>query len=173
MLSDVPVFFFSRDEGPAGDLMRMAKSQGNRRALRAILDRLPFREALPSGSRVLVPVPPVRSRLLARGLSVPDAVAAALSFSTGLPCAFSGIRRTDARSQKGLGRLSRGDGAGRFAGDFWPGPTLPSTGLVLVDDLFVTGSTLRFLSEFLSGRGMEVCAMVALLCREKHDSSVL
>jgi adenine/guanine phosphoribosyltransferase-like PRPP-binding protein len=42
----------------------------------------------------------------------------------------------------------------------------PKEGLVLVDDLFVTGWTLRSVQALLAREGVPVQAMITLLCRE-------
>jgi adenine/guanine phosphoribosyltransferase-like PRPP-binding protein len=46
----------------------------------------------------------------------------------------------------------------------------PKEGIILVDDLFVTGWTLRSVQDLLAVEGISVCAMVALLYREERKS---
>lgn len=166
---EIPVRFAFYDEGPAGALFRIAKNRGNRRALEVLFGRMNAPSLLPRGARLLAPVPPSRSRLIARGLSVPDSLAWRLSSGSGVPCRFSALRRTRDDPQKRKSRLERAEAfhSSRFAVDPREMARWPREGIVLVDDLVVTGWTLRSLRGLLEQEGAEVSGMVSLLFREK------
>ncbi len=155
------------DSGPAGTLFRVAKNRGNRRALDILLERRPLSTVLPPGSRILVPVPPSKGRLIRRGLSIPDILATALSRTTGIPVTFSGLVRTKDTPQKGLNRLERKSAilAPPFRRVRMGRPDLPTDGLVLVDDLIATGSTLRAIDRLLREEEIGVLAYASILFR--------
>ncbi len=114
----------------------------------------PLIDGLPPGA-VLVPVPLHRSRLWSRGFNQSVIVARDLSRRTGLPLAvdaFSRVRRTPAL--KGMGtRQRRRTVAGAFRAN--PLAELRGRTVVLVDDVFTTGSTANACARVLKKAGAE------------------
>lgn len=163
-----PVHFGFYDEGPVSRLFRTAKRSGNRRALDALYSRLDLSRLIPSRSCLFLPVPPSMGRLISRGLSVPDSLGFRLSKVSGIPCSLSGIRRTRDDPQKGQNRMERREAlfSPRFVIESRESSRWPKEGLVLVDDLFVTGWTLRSVQTLLAREGVPVRAMITLLYRE-------
>lgn len=162
----LPAHSLFPDQGPPGRLFRKAKFSGNRRALDILLDRGDLARLLPVDASLLLPVPPQRGRLLRRDLSVPDILTARLS-EKGIPFSFRGLVRTGSDSQRGRSRESRRDAffSPRFRVDLRKVSEWPRRGVVVVDDLLVTGWTARSLAWLLSEAGIEVTAIATLLFR--------
>jgi ComF family protein len=109
---------------------------------------------LPGGA-VLVPVPLHRTRLWSRGFNQSVIVARDLSRRTGLPVAIDAlarVRRTPAL--KGMGMRQRRRTVG---GAFRANPSVELRGrtVVLIDDVFTTGSTANACARVLKRAGAE------------------
>lgn len=159
--------FVYPDAGPAGRLFRLAKNRGNRRAMKILFDRGLRSGLLPFGSRILLPVPPSQKRLIRRDLSLPDALAFRLHRMEGIPISFSGIVRTTELLQKTRRRAERREVlfSPNFRLDVRGLSGCPREGVVLLDDLMVTGFTLRSIDRLLAQSGFSVLAHIALLGR--------
>ena len=160
-----------RDAGPVARLFRLAKNRGNRKAMEILFDRGRLTSLLPEGAKLLLPVPPSKSRLIRRDLSVPDAFAFRVHRLRSVPVSFSGIVRTSDSPQKARSRSERRESI--FSPNFqlvrgvsvdWP-----RDGVVLVDDLMVTGWTLRSIDNILARDGIGVMLHLALLFREESS----
>lgn len=150
-------------EGVARDLvhaLKFAGASGVASAMaRQACDALPPR-AFPPGAR-LVPVPPDPSRLRARGFDHAEALARALSRSTGLEVAGPLRRGRAVRpGQRGLGRPERLRGGGIAVEARSAAPPL----CVLVDDVLTTGATACACARALRSNGASSVALVAY-CR--------
>lgn len=129
---------------------------GRKTALARTMSRYmrPLVEALPSDA-LLVPVPLHRRRLWTRGFNQSAIVARELSRRTGLPVAVDALRRTRSTPPlKGMGiRQRRRVVAGAFRAN--PGAELRGRTVVLVDDVFTTGSTANACARVLKRAGAE------------------
>lgn len=129
---------------------------GRKTALARTMSRYmrPLVEALPSDA-LLVPVPLHRRRLWGRGFNQSAIVARELSRRTGLPVAVDALRRTRSTPPlKGMGiRQRRRVVAGAFRAN--PGAELRGRTVVLVDDVFTTGSTANACARVLKRAGAE------------------
>ncbi len=161
------------DRGAPGRLFRKAKFSGNRRALDILLDRGDLARLLPVSASLILPVPPQRGRLLRRDLSVPDMLAVRLS-KGGIPLSFRGLVRTGSDSQRGRSREERRDAffSPRFRIDLRKTSEWPRCGIVVVDDLLVTGWTARSLARLLGEVGIEVAAIATLLFRPLTQENI-
>ena len=162
----IPTRSLFPDTGAPGRLFRVAKFSGNRHALDLLLDRGEVAGLSPPGVSLLLPVPPHRTRLIRRDLSIPDILAHRLSNGK-TPLCLAGIVRTGRHTQKGHSRQERREAF--FSPHFRVDPGslsgLPKSGLVIVDDLLVTGWTARSIVRLLALSGMESLAIVTLLYR--------
>lgn len=109
----------------------------------------------PEGEPLLLPVPLHRTRLWSRGFNQSAIVARELSRRTGLPVAVDALRRTRSTPPlKGMGiRQRRRVVAGAFRAN--PGAELRGRTVVLVDDVFTTGSTANACARVLKRAGAE------------------
>jgi len=109
----------------------------------------------------LVPVPLHARRQRKRGYNQSELLARALSRQTEIPARLLLERTRDTRPQVGLNHKARGDNVrgafalhSRFAGD------VRGLRVLLVDDVFTTGSTLRECAGVLQRAGAQsVCAL--------------
>ncbi len=148
---------FCRHDGLARDLVVRFKYQGEH-FLRRPLARW-LAESLQNDARLhdppadaLVPVPLHRRRERERGFNQADALCRRLSCETGLPV-WRALRRVRATSVQA--RLSRAQRLHNLRDAFLPAPRLPVRGahLLLVDDVFTTGSTVHECARVLCGAG--------------------
>ena len=114
---------------------------------------------------VLIPVPVHHTRLLQRGYNQAEVLVHALSRRTGIPCAsHTVIRRRKTQPQNGLGVAERRENVkGAFA--LRKRAKLPES-VILVDDIYTTGSTLGEIRKLLRESGVReihaVCVCVAI-----------
>lgn len=129
---------------------------GRKTALARTMSRYmgPLVTGLPPDS-LLVPVPLHRRRLWSRGFNQSAIVARELSRRTGLPVAVDALRRTRATPPlKGMGvRQRRRIVAGAFRAN--PEAELRGRTVVLVDDVFTTGSTANACARVLRSAGAD------------------
>ncbi|MGC8528896.1 MAG: hypothetical protein ACP5OP_01675 [Leptospirillia bacterium] len=139
---------------------------GNRHALDLLLDRGDIFGLRPSTASLLLPVPSGRSRLISRDLSVPDVLAHRLSLGE-IPVCLTGLRRTGKFAQKERSRQERREAffSPHFHLDSGEFSRVPPQGVVIVDDLLVTGWTVRAIVRLLALSGVETGAIVTLLHR--------
>lgn len=141
---------------------------GKYRGCRAVLNRLALRAAerlaleIPAGA--LLPVPLSSSRRRERGFNQSEIFARYLSVRCGWPVQTRWVRRRDGGSP--LAGLPRSERARAIAGKFeivaqrFPGKDAPP--LLLVDDVFTTGSTLGDCERALVEGGGQVRARIVL-----------
>jgi competence protein ComFC len=110
--------------------------------------------------RILIPVPPVRRRLVKRGFSLPDRMAYRFSRLSGRPWTTEGVYPASGRQTKFLDRKGRAHRRGRWSAS--PGGRIPGDGLFLLDDLAATGHTLLSFRDFWVSRGYAVSGSAAL-----------
>ncbi len=148
---------FCRHDGLARDLVVRFKYQGEH-FLRRPLARW-LAESLQTDDRLLdpptdalVPVPLHRRRERERGFNQADALCRRLGRETGLPV-WQALRRV--RSTPKQARLSREERLNNLRGAFQPVPRQPVTDahLLLVDDVFTTGSTVHECARVLREAG--------------------
>ena len=107
----------------------------------------------------LVPVPLHRARERERGFNQADALCRRMSRGTGLPV-WRALRRVRATQQQS--RLTREQRHGNLRGAFVAAPRWPvgGTSLLLVDDVFTTGSTVHECARVLRAAGAaRVCVL--------------
>ncbi|MCL4485464.1 MAG: hypothetical protein M1537_03845 [Nitrospirae bacterium] len=157
------------DTGPVARLFRLAKNRGNRKAMEIMFDRGRLSGLVPDGARLLIPVPPSRKRLIRRDLSIPDAFAFRIHRLVSIPVSFSGIERRRDAPQKARSRSGRRESL--FSPNFqltsYSACDWPKKGVILVDDLMVTGWTMRSIDIMLASEGIEVMLYLSLLHREE------
>lgn len=132
--------------------------------LREALDDPRLRPAI-DGLWPLVPVPLHGSRIRSRHFNQAEELAVAVSRLTGMPVlpALRRVRKTG--TQTALGRRARQKNL-RGAFEIVPRGTLPAacaSGVVLVDDVFTTGSTLHECAKTLRNGGCPVVVAMTLM----------
>lgn len=139
-----------------GDISRsiaMRLKYGRKVALARTMSRFMHPLLGETGDAVLVPVPLHRSRLWSRGFNQSVIVARELSRRTGFPVAADAIRRIRATPPlKGMTmRQRRRTVAGAFRVN--PAAGLRGRTIILVDDVFTTGSTANACARVLKRAG--------------------
>ncbi|GAB4343762.1 MAG: ComF family protein [Cyanophyceae cyanobacterium] len=121
---------------------------------------------------LLVPVPIHRDRLRERGFNQAELLARRLGDRWGLAVAPQGLVRT--RNTPALFKLKVAERRRTMAGAFDLGPDLrdrPPQPVVIVDDLYTTGTTAREAIAVLQHHGWTVLAIVALARPSSHGPS--
>lgn len=138
----------------AARIVRTYKDQGERRLASVIADIMaPLAHPAWLAARpAIVSVPATRRAVSRRGFDHMEEVAAVLSRSLDLPCAFP-LARPRSADQRGLSRRQRiGNMKGRFRA--LPGATAPEA-VLLVDDVHTTGATLFEAADALRAAGAQ------------------
>ncbi len=140
------------------DEIQLGPSLG--RYLRAVTAEAPW-PAIMEGLNGVVPVPLHRERLLERGYNQASFLADALALESTTPVLARAIERFQAtRSQIGLSPSERTENVkGKFKAD--PGLVAGKV-LLLVDDVFTTGATMRECASVLRDAGAEAVYGIAL-----------
>jgi ComF family protein len=112
----------------------------------------------------VVPIPLHPEKLQARGFNQAALLAAAFCRQTGLPWATAGLVRQRATlPQFGLGAAERQE---NLAGAFSLGKDFcdrrPTEPVLLLDDIYTTGTTVRAAADTLRRHGISVCGVVAI-----------
>jgi ComF family protein len=118
---------------------------------------------IPAQRPLLVPVPIHRDRLRERGFNQAELLAQRLGDRLGLAVAPQGLVRT--RNTPALFKLKMAERRRTMAGAFDLGPDLRDRApqpIVIVDDLYTTGTTAREAIAVLNRHGWPVLAIVAL-----------
>lgn len=154
--------------GVIRSLFSRAKFYSDQRALNLLLDHGISRLGLPRERVLLLPVPPLKKRLLMRGCSMSDRMAFLWGRSWGLSCSFTGVERKDGPESKTLGLIAR---SSLSADDRWSfSRNLKKDPVVLVDDLATTGWTLKSLAHGFEERGVSVAGAIVLCLRERFHT---
>jgi len=119
---------------------------------------------------IAVPIPLHRDREQQRGYNQADLIARHFCQRTGLPLRSQGLLRTQATTaQYGL---SRSDRFQNLRSAFTLGPGLrrcaPNTQIVLIDDIFTTGATLKAATAILEEGGFKVVALLTVAIAERR-----
>jgi ComF family protein len=123
-----------------------------------------------NGKSIAVPIPLHRDRERQRGYNQADLIARRFCQRTGLPLRSQGLLRTQSTTaQYGLSRSDRFQNLKRA---FALGPGLrrcaPNTQIVLIDDIFTTGATLKAATAILEDAGFNVVALFAVAIAERQ-----
>ena len=111
------------------------------------------------GRPVVVPIPLHARRLNERGYNQATAIARGFCRQTRLPLAPDALRRRrETAAQFGLGAVARE----RNLADAFEVGSLRSRRVLLVDDIYTTGSTVRAAARALQARGITVVGVVAV-----------
>jgi ComF family protein len=105
---------------------------------------------------LLVPVPASRRKLWTRGFNQSSVLAEPLGKLMGIPVEKGALRRHGSRSQVGLGKKDRMRNA---AASFGPGRRIEivkGKRVLLFDDVYTTGATVRACEKILLGKGASV-----------------
>ncbi|MDA0672814.1 MAG: ComF family protein [Cyanobacteria bacterium] len=111
----------------------------------------------------VVPIPLHEAKQRQRGFNQAALIAAAFCRQTGLPLQANGLRRQRATlPQFGLGAAERQENvANAFAMGHWPRPQRQRP-IVLLDDIYTTGTTVRAAATVLRRAGWSVCGVVTV-----------
>jgi hypothetical protein len=126
---------------------------------RFIAERTP----LLAGVEVAVPIPADPDRYLARGASLPDELAKAIQAQLAIPAALGGLHRTGEEVE--MKHLPRAERRTATEGLYEPGPDqnlIVGRDVLLVDDVFTTGSTVRSAASVLRQLGATTVVAAAL-----------
>jgi ComF family protein len=123
-------------------------------------------------SRVVIPIPLHRDREQQRGYNQADLIAQSFCQSTGLSLRSQGLIRPHATTaQYGLSRLDRYQ---NLQSAFSIGPDLHNfsskLSVILIDDIFTTGATLKAAVNTLQNSGIQVAALFAIAVSERGSS---
>lgn len=149
-------------EGVVRDAIHDLKYR-NLRAAAPCLGRLLARwlESARVPGEVLVPVPLHRRRLRERGYNQSAMLAREVGKATGLPLVEGALLRVrDSVPQVSLS--SRQERARNVDGSFRCGPRMDGAGIILVDDVVTTGSTMSACAEALKSAGASAVWGIAL-----------
>lgn len=149
-LINVTAFFTYKERGAVGTLLKQFKYRGA-----FDMEQLWKSFNLPeyiSRDIVLVPVPLFIRRARERGYNQAELFARALADTHALPIMTKGLRRIRATEQQAKqGRVERSNNiAGAFT---WGGKQVPPKRILLVDDVFTTGATMRECAQTLMQAG--------------------
>ena len=109
----------------------------------------------------IVPVPLHADRLKRRGYNQAEEVALAVSALSGIPIRNRAVvRMGSTRAMKGLGASER---QGNLARAFADGPEpVKGESILLIDDIYTTGSTMDAVTEILKGQGASYVCFLAV-----------
>jgi ComF family protein len=153
---------------PLGRALAAFKDRGDRYAGRCLTGLFANAcRAAVAGNDVIVPVPPDRSRLRARGYSPAGWLAWSLARNSGIRLCTSAVERTDGHvAQRHLGGQARRRNA---AGVFVRGRTdVRGLAVVIVDDVVTTGATLLDARRCLDEAGARRIVCFALACADEE-----
>lgn len=139
-----------------GDLTRriaLKLKYGTRPATALTVAKLMARNVMADDAALVVPVPLHRWRIWSRGYNQSALVAAALGKQAGLPTALSGLLRVRSTPPlKAMNQTQRRDTVrGAFA--VGPGHAFKGRRILLVDDVYTTGSTANACAKVLKQAG--------------------
>jgi predicted amidophosphoribosyltransferase len=170
LLDDLIVWSGTPFEGGTAAIIRAAKEHSRPALAGALVPA--FTRALaavahndPGGPRLLIPVPPTRRAMRARGFQLVDAVAARSGVR--IRAELSYIR--DPHDQRGLGRHDR---IRNLAGTMIARRGIAGRRVVVIDDVVTTGATLGEAVRALRAGGAEVVAAVVLAATPLSSVSV-
>lgn len=107
---------------------------------------------------VIVPVPMHRTKLRRRGYNQAELLAEALSRGVEIPSRPALLKKVLERKPQST--LNRADRAGNVRGVFKASPAVAGLSVVLVDDIYTTGETIRACAgELLRRKARSVCAV--------------
>lgn len=168
-----PLYGWKYYEGPLKQSLAKLKYERQRRVAEPLgegLATLWQNRTKLDGNLIAVPIPLHRDREQQRGYNQADLIARGFCQRTGLPLRSQGLLRTQSTTaQHGL---SRSDRERNLRSAFALGPGLsrcsPNSRIVLIDDIFTTGATLKAATEVLQKAGLSVAALLAVAIAERR-----
>lgn len=157
-LAAPPAFDRTYAAASYGDLTRklaLKLKYGGKPASALTIAKLMARNVTPRGNALLVPVPLHRWRIWRRGYNQSALLASALGRHSGLPVALSVLRRTASTPPlKNMNQARRRETVrGAFAIDPQGAAILKDRTIMLVDDIYTTGSTANACAKALKKAG--------------------
>jgi ComF family protein len=121
---------------------------------------------------IALPIPLHRDREQQRGYNQAQLIAHSFCQRTGLPLRSRGLLRPHATTAQY--RLSRADRYRNLQSAFSLGPDLqnssPKMSVILIDDIFTTGATLKAAVNTLQNNGIHVAALFAIAVSERGNA---
>lgn len=164
---NLPLFSWGNYEGTVKQSMAKLKYDG----MRSIADR--YGEWLGSSWQqspppniprqlIVIPIPLHREKLQTRGFNQAESIARSFCHITGHPLDLSLHRTRSTVAQFGLSKTARQENvAGAFAID--PHSTLkPHTSVLLIDDIYTTGATVKEAAAALTAADIQVCGVAVI-----------
>jgi len=151
-------------EGPLREAIHAFKFRGRKDVGRALVRQLEERMSLLNEAfDVIIPLPVTEKRLRERGFNQSFIIAEEISHMTGKPVDHSTLRKMrDTKDQYMLSKEERRKNIVRAFGLKGPAKRLAGKRLLLVDDLFTTGSTISEAAKTLKGAKPESILVFAL-----------
>lgn len=159
--------------GVAGRVLRKVKDEGTKEYVRFFAEQMNkscgdfIRQVAPD---CMVPVPLHPSKLRRRGFNQAELLAVALGKETGIPVRLLIKKTKKTKDQKRLNREQRSSNVrGAFEADTGAmGKQIPQS-ILLVDDVYTTGSTLTACAKVLKAYGVERVAFLSICAGEQAD----
>lgn len=159
--------------GALGNALGLVKKEGTREYVRFFAkqmkeSRQAFIKRMSPECIVPVPLHPAKQR--SRGFNQAELLAEALGEETGLPVRLLLLKQKKTKDQKSLGKAQRIKNVkDAFAVDDGEmGSAVPKT-VLLLDDVFTTGSTLTACADVLKKRGVERVVFLCVCVAEQSD----
>lgn len=168
-----PLYGWKYYEGPLKQSLAKLKYERQRRVAEPLgegLAALWRNQVKLDGKLIAVPIPLHCDRERQRGYNQADLIARSFCQKTGLPLRSQGLLRTQATTaQYGLSRSDRDQNL-RSAFALGPGLSRCSSNsrIVLIDDIFTTGATLKAATAVLQNVGLSVVALLTVAIAERR-----
>jgi ComF family protein len=172
-----PLYCWGRYEGVLKQSLAKLKYDRQHRVAVPLGNRLaelwqPLQQSQSNRFWIGIPIPLHSERQRQRGYNQADLIAQSLCKTVGMPLRSQGlIRSRSTTAQHGLSRSARHQ---NLQSAFGPGPDLlslpPEASVILIDDIFTTGATLRAAVSTLQESGIHVAALFAVAASERDRS---
>lgn len=149
-----------RYAGPAGSVVRYLKYRGVKELADPMTDDMlrAWRQVLPAGVEIVVPVPMHPKRLRERGFNQSEALAKCVAGKLELPCENALIRTRNTVQQARLTGKAR---TRNLKGAFRAEDPVKGKWVLLVDDVYTTGTTARECAAALRAAGAKYVSYLA------------